>query len=333
MKPRASTHSGFIGRILLCSVSLAFFGAGGIAQNDGPSPSPRDMARGGAKRDQPVALHVDSNLVQIPVTVLDRNEECIAGLDKDTFRLFDDKAEQIITHFAVETAPVSIGFVFDTSASMHNKMQKSREAVSTFLKAAVQDDEFFLVEFNDRVNMRADFTKDVDEITRQLAFIQPMGRTALLDAIDLSIQHMRQAANMRKALVIVSDGGDNRSRRTIGEIKSLVKEADVQIYAIGIFDPIEVRMLTPEDAAGPALLRGLGKQSGGHLFEIENLNQLSGVASKIGDALRTQYVLGYYPTASKHDGKYHKVEVKLVQAKGAPKLQASWRRGYYAPGN
>lgn len=333
MKPRVSTRSGFIWRILLCSVSLALFGAVGIAQNDGPSPPSRDKLRGRAKGDQPIALHVDSNLVQIPVTVLDRDEECIAGLGKDTFRLFDDKAEQVITHFAVETAPVSIGFVFDTSASMHNKMQKSREAVATFLKAAVQDDEFFLVDFNDHVNMRADFTKDVDVITRQLAFIQPMGRTALLDAIDLSMQHMRQAANMRKALIIVSDGGDNRSRRTMGEIKSLVKEADVQIYSIGIFDPIEVRMLTPEDAAGPALLKGLGKQSGGHLFEIDNLNQLSGVASKIGDALRTQYVLGYYPTGSKHDGKYHKVEVKLVQSKGAPKLQASWRRGYYAPGN
>ena len=98
----------------------------------------------------------------------------------------------------------------------------------------------------------------------------------------------------------------------MGEIKSLVKEADVQIYAIGIFDPIEVRMLTPEDAAGPALLKNLAKQSGGHLYEIENLNQLAGVASKIGDALRTQYVLGYYPTQSKHDGKYHKVEVKLA---------------------
>jgi VWFA-related protein len=118
----------------------------------------------------------------------------------------------------------------------------------------------------------------------------------------------------------------------MSEVKSLVKEADVQIYAIGIFDPVEVRMLTPEDAAGPSLLRALTKQSGGHLFEVDNLNQLSDVASKIGAALRTQYVLGYYPSQSKRDGKYHKVEVKLVQPKGSPKLQASWRRGYYASG-
>jgi Ca-activated chloride channel homolog len=333
MNPGVPARAGFIWKILLCSVSLGFLGAQGIAQNDGPSPPSSDKARGRAKSDPPVTLHVDSNLVQIPVTVLDRNEQIIAGLQKETFRVFDDKAEQEITHFAVESAPISVGFVFDASASMHNKMQKSREAVSTFLRTAIQDDQFFLVEFNDHVNMRADFTKDVETINRTLAYIQPTGRTALLDAIDFSIQHMRQAANMRRALIIVSDGGDNRSRRTVGEVKSLVKEADVQIYAIGIFDPIEVRMLTPEDAAGPALLKGLARQSGGHLFEIDNLSQLSAVASKIGDALRTQYVLGYYPTQSKHDGKYHKVEVKLVQPKGAPKFQASWRRGYYAPGN
>lgn len=333
MKASVRPGASYFTKILLCCLCLAFLGVRGIAQNDGPAPSSRDKAQGRAKAEEAVALHVDSNLVQIPVTVLDRNEQSIPGLEKETFRLFDDKTEQAITHFAVETAPISIGFVFDTSASMHNKMQKSREAVSTFLKTAVRDDEFFLVEFNDHVNMRTDFTKDVEEVERQLAYIQPTGRTALLDAIDLSIHHMRQATNTRRALIIVSDGGDNRSRRTVGEIKSLVKEADVQIYAIGIFDPIEVRMLTPEDAAGPALLKNLAKQSGGHLYEIENLNQLAGVASKIGEALRTQYVLGYYPTQSKHDGKYHKVEVKLVQPKDGPKLQASWRRGYYAPGN
>ncbi|HLH42798.1 MAG TPA: VWA domain-containing protein [Bryobacteraceae bacterium] len=332
---KAENRSGVadLTKILLCCAGLALLGLPGIAQNDPPAAPARDRDRGRAKVDPPVALHVDSNLVQIPVTVLDRDEQSIPGLDKSTFRLFDDKAEQAITHFAVETAPVSIGFVFDSSASMNNKMQRSREAVSTFLKTAVRDDEFFLVDFNDHVNMRTDFTKDAGDVEQQLGFIQAMGRTALLDAIDLSIHHMRQAANPRRALIIVSDGGDNRSRRTAGEIKSLVKEADVQIYAIGIFDPIEVRMLTPEDAAGPALLKSLTKQSGGHLYEVDNLNQLAGVASKIGAALRTQYVLGYYPTQSKHDGKYHKVEVKLVQPKGGPKLQASWRRGYYAPGN
>jgi VWFA-related protein len=301
-----------------------------LAQPDGPQP--RIQPAEPAKAEQPVSLHVSSDLVQIPVTVLDRNDESIAGLGKERFKLFDDKTEQVITHFTVESAPISVGFVFDMSASMHNKIQKSREAVATFLKTAIGDDEFFLVEFNDRVAMTVELTKDTEEINRRLGYTQPTGRTALLDAIDLSIHHMRQAANMRRALVIVSDGGDNRSRRTMSEVKNLVKEADVQIYAIGIFDPVEVRMLTPEDAAGPSLLRALTKQSGGHLFEVDNLNQLSDVASKIGAALRTQYVLGYYPSQSKRDGKYHKVEVKLVQVKGAPKLQASWRRGYYAPG-
>ena len=283
------------------------------------------------KTDKPVSLQVNSDLVLIPVTVLNRNDESVGGLEKEHFKLFENKVQQVITHFAIEDAPISLGFVFDASASMRDKLERSREAVTRFLTTANPDDEFFLVQFNDRVGLAADLTRSTEEVKKQLMFIRPTGRTALLDAIEFSIRRMQKANNARKALIVVSDGGDNCSRYTMSELKQLVREADVQIYALGIFGPLDARSQTPEELLGKPLLRGVAKQSGGRLFEIDDVNQLPEVASKIGDALRSQYVLGYSPKAIPRDGKYHHVEVKVVPPKGSTKLQASWRRGYYAP--
>jgi Ca-activated chloride channel homolog len=278
-----------------------------------------------------VAIRVNSDLVEIPVTVLDRNGESIVGLEKERFRLFEDGSEQVITHFAMEDAPISIGFVFDASASMRDKLHKSREAVVTFLNTANPGDDFFLVQFNERAEIATDLTQSTKEVQKQLAYIRTSGRTALLDAVHFSIRRMQTANNARKALIIISDGGDNCSRYTLGELKNLVREADVQIYAMGMLDKRETRWQTPEELDGPSLLRGVTKQSGGRLFEIEDVNQLPEVASKIAEALRVQYVLGYSPKATSRNGRYHRVEVKLVQPKRSQKLQASWRRGYYAP--
>jgi len=280
---------------------------------------------------KPVAIRVNSDLVEIPVTVLDRNGESIVGLEKERFRLFEDGSEQVITHFAMEDAPISIGFVLDASASMHDKLRQSSEAVAAFLNTANLGDEFFLVQFNERAELATDLTQSTGEVQKQLAHIRPSGRTALLDAVHFSIRRMQKANNARKALIIISDGGDNCSRYTLGELKNLVREADIQIYAMGMFDRWETRWQTREELDGPSLLRGVTKQSGGRLFEIEDVNQLPEVASKIAEALRAQYVLGYAPKSMSRNGKYHRVEVKLVQPKRSQKLQASWRRGYYAP--
>lgn len=252
------------------------------------------------------------------------------GLQKENFALLDDDQEQVITHFAMDDAPISVGFVFDTSGSMFGKMQKSREAVRTFLNTANPDDEFFLVRFSNRVNLAMDLTKDTEQLQKQIRLIQPSGQTALWDAIHFSISRMRQVKNVRKSLIIVSDGGDNRSRYTRTEIENMVRESDVQIYAIGIFDPVEVRSRIPEEANGPQLLQEVTTQTGGRLFEID-VNQMPELAWKLGWALRAQYLLGYSPNKSRHDGKYHHVEVKLAPSKVSPKMQAYWRRGYYSP--
>ncbi len=276
-------------------------------------------------------IRVDSTLVLIPVTVTDPLNRFVTGLEKENFRVFEDKAEQQLVQFSSEDAPLSVGLVFDCSGSMGNKLEKSRQAVAQFFKTANPEDEFFLVEFSDRAEMAVKFTTSLEEIQNRLTFTQSKGRTALLDGVYLALHSMKKARNPRKALLIISDGGDNNSRYTESEIKNLVREADVQIYAIGIFEPVATRGRTAEELAGPSLLSEIAEQTGGRHFPVENLNELPDIAAKIGIELRNQYILGYSPKNQDRNGKYRRVQVKLVQPRGLPPLRAFWRMGYYAP--
>ncbi|MBV9507696.1 MAG: VWA domain-containing protein [Acidobacteriia bacterium] len=276
-------------------------------------------------------IRVDSTLVLIPVTVTDPYNRFVTGLDKDNFKLFEDKKEQDILQFSSEDAPLSIGVVFDCSGSMGSKLEKSRQAVAQFFKTANPEDEFFLVQFNDTADLVQPFTKNLEEIQNRLTFTQSKGRTALLDAIYLALHEMKKGKNPRKALLLISDGGDNSSRYTETEIKNLVKEADTQIYAIGIYEPIGSRSRTPEELSGPGLLTEIAEQTGGRQYAVENLAELADIAAKIGVELRNQYIIGYSPRNQDRDGKYRRVEVKLSQPRGLPPLRAFWRHGYYAP--
>ena len=176
--------------------------------------------------------------------------------------------------------------------------------------------------------MLVDFTSSVEDIQSKLVYAVPKGRTALLDAIYLGMDRMRRAHYERKALLIISDGGDNHSRYTEGEIKSMVREADVQIYGIGLFD---LSFKTPEEREGPALLSDVTEVTGGRTFTISSPNELADVATKIGIELRNQYVLGYRPTNPARDGKWRKIKVKLNPPKGLPPLHVYAKTGYYAP--
>jgi len=293
-------------------------------------PRPRPAETETSARTPSIRVHTE--LVLIPVTVTDPMNRFVTGLEKEHFRVFEDKVEQAVSHFASEDAPLSVGIVFDTSGSMGAKLQKSRQAVAQFTKLANPEDEFFLVQFSDRPELVLGFTQDVEEIQNRLTFTQSRGRTALLDGIYLAVHEMkRHARNPRKALLVISDGGDNSSRYTESEIRNLVREADVQIYAIGIFEPIHSRGRTAEELSGPSLLSELAEQTGARHFPVENLNELPDVAAKIGIELRNQYVLGYSPSNQERDGKYRRVQVKLKQPPGLPQLKVFWRLGYYAP--
>jgi Ca-activated chloride channel family protein len=276
-------------------------------------------------------IRVDSTLVLIPVTVTDPLNRFVTGLDKENFKVFEDKKEQVVKQFSSEDAPLSVGVVFDCSGSMGHKLEKSRLAVAQFFKMANPEDEFFLVQFNDAATLIQPFTTNLEEIQNRLAFTQSKGRTALLDAVYLALHQMKKAKNPRKALLLISDGGDNNSRYTEGEIRNLVKEADVQIYAIGIYESAGGRSRTPEELSGPGLLTEIAEQTGGRQYPVDNLNELPDIAAKIGVELRNQYILGYSPQNLDRDGKYRRVQVKLVQPHGLPPLRAFWRMGYYAP--
>jgi Ca-activated chloride channel homolog len=278
-------------------------------------------------------LRVDSNLVLIPVTVTDRRDRTITGLDREHFRIFEDKVEQAITHFASDDAPVSIALVFDCSGSMEPKLDRARAAVREFIRTANPEDEFALIEFSNRALLAQNFTARSEEIQQQMLFLRAKGRTALLDAIYLAMDQMKHARHARKAILIISDGGDNASRYSQRDVKNRIREADVQVYSIGILEPLQGRMRSFEEMSGPALLDDLAHQSGGRLFEVDDITQMPGIAAKIGMALRSQYILGYAPAAPKRDGKYHKVQVKIERPKGVPPLRATFRPGYIAPEN
>ena len=276
-------------------------------------------------------IRVDSTLVLIPVTVTDPLNRFVTGLERENFKLLEDKQLQEITQFSSEDAPLSVGVVFDCSGSMGQKLDKSRQAVAQFFKLANPEDDFFLVQFNDSANLIQAFTRNLEEIQNKLAFTQSKGRTALLDAVYMALHEMKKAKNPRKALLLISDGGDNSSRYSEAEIKTLVKEADVQIYAIGIYESMGARSRTPEETSGPALLTEIAEQTGGRQYQVDNLNELPDVAAKIGVELRNQYIIGYSPKNLSRDGKYRRIQVKLVQPHGMPLLRPFWKQGYYAP--
>ena len=268
------------------------------------------------------------DLVLVPVTITDPMNRLVTGLDRENFQVYEGKEAQEIKHFSSEDAPVSLGVIFDMSGSMSSKIERAREAVMEFFKTANPQDEFFMVTFSDKPEEVTDFTQSVEDIQGKLIYTVPKGRTALLDAIYLGISKMRQAKYPKKALLIISDGGDNHSRYTEGEIKNLVKEADVLIYAIGIYDHY---FPTEEERLGPQLLSEVTELTGGRAFTIDNPNDLADVATKIGIELRNQYVLGYRPKNPAHDGKWRKIKVKLIAPKGLPPLRVYAKTGYYAP--
>jgi Ca-activated chloride channel family protein len=273
-------------------------------------------------------LKVDVDLVLVPVTITDPMNRLVTGLEKENFQLYEGNSAQDIRTFSAEDAPVSLGVIFDSSGSMSSKMDRAKEAVIEFFKTANPQDEFFMVTFNDEPEEVTDFTNSVDDIQNRLVFAVPRRRTALLDAIYMGISKMRQAKYPKKALLIISDGGDNHSRYTENEIKSLVKEADVMIYAIGIYDRYASAV---EERLGPQLLSDITELTGGRAFTIDNPNDLADVATKIGVELRNQYVLGYRPSKVVRDGKWRKIKVKLLPPKGLPPLRVYARTGYYAP--
>jgi Ca-activated chloride channel family protein len=274
-------------------------------------------------------LRVDVNLVQVPMTVTDPMNRLVTGLEKENFTLYDNNVGQTIRYFSSEDAPLTIGIIFDLSGSMSSKFARARKALTEFLRTSNPQDEFFVVGFNDRPSIIVDYTSDPDDVDARMVMLKPENRTALIDAVYLGVDHLRQAKYDRKALLIISDGGDNRSRYTEGELRKVVRESDVQIYSIGIFDNYAP---TQEEVLGPELLKDICEMTGGRLFNVGgDMGDMQDIATRISAELRNQYVIGYTPSEVKHDGNWRKLKVRLLPPPGLPQLTVHFRQGYYAP--
>lgn len=293
-----------------------------------PTQPPPVEGKEGLKARAGERIRVDVNLVLIPLTVTDPLDRLVTGLEKENFFIYENNHLETVKTFSSEDAPVSIGVIFDLSGSMANKVIRARDSILEFMKTANPQDEFFVVGFNDRPELIEDFTSSVDTIESRLAMVKAGHRTALLDAIYFGLNKMKKAKYERKALLIVSDGGDNRSRYTESEVRTVVRESGVQIYSIGIFDPYAP---TTEERLGPLLLNDISNETGGRLFRVDDIAEMGDIAAKISSELRNEYVLGYKPADEKRDGKWRKVRVRLVPPQGLPQLTVHARNGYYAP--
>jgi Ca-activated chloride channel family protein len=314
--------------LLVALVVLIFPGLGfpqSSVANDVKHDTPGQVIKPGQ------TVHIDVDLALVNVTVTDPYNRLVTGLDPENFRVFENNVEQEIQYFSSEDVPISIGVIFDLSGSMANKVGKAKEAALQFFKTANPQDEFFLVSFNDRAEVVSAFTSSVEDLQSRILSASAKGRTALLDAIYLGLSEMRTARNAKRALLIISDGGDNNSRYNEKDIKRLVREADTQLYSVGIFDPLEYRSRTPEELSGPSLLTEVTELTGGRAFTVENVNELPDIATKIGSELRNQYILGYRPSNKAHDARWRKIKVKMRAPKGLPPLSVYAKTGYYAP--
>jgi len=278
--------------------------------------------------EQAPAVRLGTNLVIVPVTVMDPYDRFVTGLKKQHFEIYDEKVKQEIAFFSEEDAPISIGIIFDRSGSMREKINRSRIALRRFIDASHPDDEFFVICFNHEADLIQEFTPSAEQIMSKLTLVEATGRTALYDATYLGLEKIRQGKHARKALLIISDGQDNSSRYSYGQVRNLVKESEVQIYGIGIFGMHERG--TSNESIGRSILEEITAMTGGRAFYPDTPVELDDVITRIALELRHQYSLGFYPTDTSREGEWRRLRVRVNPPRGLPRLTVRAREGYYA---
>lgn len=262
------------------------------------------------------------DMVVLRAAVTDPLNRYVTGLEKQHFKVFDNKVEQTISHFSNDNSTLSIGIIFDRSGSMADKIVSAKNSVVRFLELGTPQDEYFLVTFNDHVTLSQDLTFKVDDIRNQIALLQGKGRTAIYDAMYAGLQKITEAHNDKKALVLITDGEDNSSRYTFSDVKEMAKESDAQIYVVGERGDL---------GYGRGIISELVSLTGGRAFFPESLKQIDYYCDLIHTELRNQYVLGFIPSNATHDGRWHKLKVRLEPPEGLPKLSVRAKEGYFAP--
>jgi Ca-activated chloride channel family protein len=282
------------------------------------------QAGGDDKRLPPPLFKVGVETVFVKVSVTDPLNRYVTGLEKDHFKVYEDKVEQTITHFSQQSAPISVGLIFDVSGSMkeNNNIKKAKKALDRFLQSGNPEDEFFLITFNQKTTLVQSFTNQSSTLLSDIAFQKPGGRTALYDAVYMGLDKVKQGKNEKKALILITDGEDNSSRYSPAEVREFAKESDVQIYGIGEEGNL---------GYGRSEIQGIVNMTGGRAFFPNTFNELDYYIDLVHAELRNQYVLGYVPTNKVHDGKWRRIHVKLDAPQGLPKLVIRAKEGYYAP--
>lgn len=293
-------------------------------KNNNPNP-PQDPTK-----DSMPVIKENTNIVTFNVTVTDPYGRYVTGLSKEHFEIYDDKVPQKIEYFNDDDAPISVGILFDVSGSMKGRLNRSFDALRKFCDTSHQLDEYFLVTFNNTAKLVQDFTSDSRNVFGTLSLVDPRGQTALYDAAYIGTEKVRTGKFSRKALLLISDGQDNNSRYSLKELRQLLKESDVQLYAIGITNVFSGREL---DIEGQVILEELTRLTGGRAFFPNNDAELTEVITRIGLELRHQYSIAYEPTASKNDKRWHKLQVKIKAPKGMPSLSIRTREGYFTQNN
>ncbi len=272
-------------------------------------------------------IRVNVNMTMVPVTVLDPIGRNVLGLDRENFRVFDGPEARPIVSFGTDDAALSIGLIFDCSNSMKDKFEMARKAPAELFKQLNPDDDSFVITVADRSELLVPTTSAFEEIQNALLFVQPKGSTSLIDGVYLGLERLKHARNPRRALIVVSDGGDNNSRYTLRELSALAVEADTQIFSICLYQNPH----TTEEANGPAFLEKLAQLTGGVSYVTTSTADLRNAMTQTGSGLHNQYMLGYYPPENLTPGKYRKIKVQVAVPVTAPKLQVFARTGYYAP--
>lgn len=308
--------------LLLCAVPAVL--AGYVAQQQEPEKTDKPQ-----NPPQNQVIKVDVELVLVNATVTDPQNRYVTGLEAEHFQIWEDKLEQKIEYFSAEDADLSLGIIFDVSGSMKDKLSTARDAAVTFLKSGSPQDEYFLVEFSSRADVAEDFTTDVARLQNKLIFTPAKGMTALYDAVYLGLEKLKEGSNPKKALLMITDGEDNRSRYTFSNVKEFVKEQDIQVYAIGIVNDWNSQL--GSGRTGRALIEELSELTGGRAFFPDSVYELEDICTKIAVELKNQYVLGYNSTNEAKDGKWRKLRVKINPPKGLPRLNVRAKSGYYAP--
>jgi len=321
---------------LLSACLLALLGGQGTAQSaddvhvtprtktENPPPPPAD---GIEVRLRPV--RVDVNLVLVPVMVTDSKGTPVMDLARDDFKLFEGDKEQQVQYFYSEDAPISVGIIVDISGSMSNKVERVREAVDEFFKLADPADDYFVITFANRPKVLANPTQSTDIIESKLGEMKAKGGTALADAIYMGLKKLKSAQYRRKALLIISDGGDNSSRHTLRSVRNLAKESDAEIYAIDVCDAPRVLLTAKlEEKFGRQWLTQVTEVTGGRTIAVDNASKIPAAAARISMELRNQYVLAYHPAST--DGGWKKLRVKVTRAATEFPYQVYYKTGYLA---